>query len=166
MKELINKGFVEETKGVFTKGNLIVSVKNNAFTVTIKECDVKTLDLTRVLKLDMWLNTQQQSKYIQGVKTYIDNYCKSNYLAKDFFFENQKKEYTYIRFSLAYLLRKNTNLKLSSIGVHLGQKDHSTIFQNLKMIDKALEGYNNELLEVYEQVKKEIDFIISENVVS
>jgi chromosomal replication initiator protein len=62
---------------------------------------------------------------------------------------SKKAELVRIRQSMMYILRMKTGMYLQNIGEEFGNRDHSTVIHACDCIKSAIKGYNNPLLEVY-----------------
>jgi len=65
------------------------------------------------------------------------------------------REYVYVRQSLWHILNKTYGFSLVKIADAFN-KNHATIINGVKAVDNALDGFNPELREIYDNFIKEI----------
>jgi len=68
--------------------------------------------------------------------------------------KNRKRGTVYARQSASFLLRRYTLLSLSQIALHVGVKDHSTVYYHIKKCQ--------DIMDTEEWYKDKINFIINE----
>lgn len=79
----------------------------------------------------------------------VEDVFNSNILNK-----NRKRSTVYARQSASFLLRRYTLLSLSQIAIHVGVKDHSTVYYHIKKCQ--------DIIDTEEWYKDKINSIISE----
>lgn len=107
--------------------------------------------LERMLPKDINdISTQKSNDIVEKI---LDGVCSYYQIAKkDLVSSSRKQQIAYARQIAMYIMRKNYNFPLKSIGENFGNKDHATVAHAVDKIENMLK--NNNL------AKNDIDFIV------
>jgi chromosomal replication initiation ATPase DnaA len=103
--------------------------------------------LSNMIKEEMPVNDSCDSKLVR-----LKDVCEQ--VVKGRIFTQKRNRYlSYGRMVFTYIAREYIGHKPTKLSEYI-DRDHSTVIYYVKQINQALEGYNPELLEIYNEVKK------------
>lgn len=89
------------------------------------------------------------------LKSYLEEAIKEyNITYKQILSKTRRKKVLYLRHGCCYLFRKYTTKTLKEIAELVGNENHSTTFNSLKVVMHCKNGFNDELFEIVNNLEE------------